>query len=161
MPEDSKFCPKCGEKAAPIKVSQVESSIFDDIKNHLEFLGYTIEIEKAKKDGEKSLLIAMHERKHNILFFNLNQNMLMMRISLKTKKKWNNKMVDFTNSSNKVLICTKVFCELEDGLVNLEFESIYTGAYIKEIFGNWLDLIEKDIDVLFRSGEGFDELFID
>lgn len=162
-PENSKFCPKCGSKVNIPNKEEIKrgSSVLDDISNHLSFLGYKTVIEKAKIGGEKDVLFANHDQRNNMAIFSLIPNVMLLKISLTTNKKWNDKMGDFINNANKSFNCARAFYDItNEGLVTLRFEGIYTGQYSKEVFGQLFDLFNNDIDNIFRAGKNFNQLFI-
>jgi len=163
MPENSKFCPKCGSKVEDKpKVEAVSGqSIIDDVSNHLEFLGYKTEIKRAQKDGEKDLLLATHDQRNNLLIFNLSPKVLLLRINLSTPKKWNDKMADYINKANKVFNCARAFYDIEDDRVTISFETAYTGQYSKDVFGHVFDLFNNDVTSIFsKVDKNFDDLFV-
>jgi len=160
LSEDSKFCPDCGSKAeAPIK--KENGTLLEDVKNHLEFLGYKTTIKEAKKEEDKRLLIALHDRRNNIIVIDSSTNLLFLRINLSTTKKWNDEIPEYINNANKALNCAKVYYEVEDGKISLQFETVYTGPYSKEVFGHFLDMYNNDVTMFSRVGENFDKLFVE
>lgn len=163
MPENSKFCPKCGDKInVPNRgENKYGPSIIDDISNHLSFLGYKTTIEKAKIGGEKDIVLATHDQRNNVVIFSLTPDMLLLKINLTTNKKWDKNMSDFINNANKSFNCARVYYDTTDErLAILRFEAVYTGQYSKEVFGHFFDLFNNDVDNIFRAGKNFDQLFI-
>lgn len=159
LPEDSKFCPDCGSKIeAPIK--KESGVLLEDVKNHLDFLGYKTEIREAKKKGDKNLLLALHDQRNNIIIIDSSPNLLFLRINLSSNKKWNDEIPEYINNANKALNCARVYYEVEDGKVLLIFETVYTGPYSKEAFGQFFDLYDKDITLFSTVGKNFDKLFV-
>jgi hypothetical protein len=161
LPSDAKFCNNCGKSvgvettnAGVVKINKV----IEQISNHLEFLGYKTEFIKASKKGEKDVIFATHPQHTNKVLFELFPNLIMFRINLTTKAPFKEEMNIFLNRANKVLNCLKVFYDIEENMVVLRFEAVYTGEYNKEVFAQFLDLLENDI-TLFRRLENFDKLF--
>jgi hypothetical protein len=133
----------------------------DNIINHLEFLGYKIEKVTPEKEGGKELIMALHDQKNNLLFWEMLPNFVLFRISLSSTKTHIPEMDDFVNRANKILNISKIYTEIgknEDN-VTLVFEMIYIGDYSKEIFSQFLDHFTKDQESLAQI-EGFGELFL-
>ncbi len=162
VPESSKFCPRCGEKIEikNTKKEKIGESILSEISNHLGFLGYDTEIVKAENDKGRDFIIAKHSQRNNIIIFNSFQHIQIFQVNLTTNKKWNEAMGAYINSANKIMTCAKVYYEIEDNAVMLKFEAAYTGKYVKDVFGFFLDMFIKDVEVLFGAGDNFNELFI-
>lgn len=155
-PNDAKFCNSCGK---PME-SEPSDINFEEMSKHLEFLGYKVELIKAAKEGEKDRMVAVHSKRSNIIVLTLLPGLILYAINLTTKKKFNEEMSAFLNNANKILISTKVYYEIEDEIVVLRFESIYTGNYNKEVFSQFIESLNNDVDNLFRQGKDFDKIFI-
>jgi hypothetical protein len=159
LPDDSKFCPDCGSKIeAPIK--KESGVLLEDVNNHLEFLGYKTEIKEAKKKGDKRFLLALHDQHNNIIIFDSSPDLLFLRINLTSAKKWSDEIPEYVNNANKALNCARVFYEIEEGKISLVFETVYTGPYSKEVFGQFFDLYNNDIVIFSRVGDNFNKLFV-
>ena len=68
LPENSKFCPKCGTKVANISIEEEtkkeNDSTCDKIADHLEFLGYEVSKDKIKNEEKKE-----QEKKYVKVFY--------------------------------------------------------------------------------------------
>lgn len=156
LSNDAKFCNSCGK---PVE-TELSDKNFEEMSKHLEFLGYKVEIIKATKEGEKDRMIAMHSKRSNIIILTLLPGLILYAINLTTKKKFNDEMSAFLNNANKTLISTKVYYEIEEEVVVLRFEAIYTGNYNKEVFSQFIETFNNDVENLFRQGKDFDKIFI-
>lgn len=157
--EDSTFCSNCGGKIE-IHTQKEASVLWKDVSSHLEFLGYKIEIRESDKKEGKIILLALHDQRNNVLLVSSSPNLLFLRIHLNSTKKWSDEISDYVNNANKVLNCARVFYEVEDGSISVVFETVYTGPYSKEAFGQFFDLYNNDVNMFSRVGDNFDKLFI-
>ena len=71
LPDNSKFCPKCGEKVVIPKKEEKRNnkSVCEEIANHLEFLGYKVskeEVEIGSSEDKKYYFIAKHQKLNNV-----------------------------------------------------------------------------------------------
>ncbi|HOQ91392.1 MAG TPA: zinc ribbon domain-containing protein [bacterium] len=166
LPENSKFCPKCGEKVVIPKKEEAKSdkSVCEEINNHLEFLGYKISKEEMSGEQNKSKYIysCIHPKLNNIVFYKILDNLILFRVNLTTKKKETNEMLKYANVANdKSLNVCKVFIKLDDDKkAQISFEAIYTGHYSKEIFSEFFNEFVDD-QKRFYVGDNFDKIFID
>lgn len=165
LPDNSKFCPKCGEKVVIIKKidEKKEVTVGQDIANHLEFLGYKVtkeDISENETNG-KYLFLAKHQKLNNVVFFNILDNSIIFKVTLTTVKKMTNEMFKYVNLANeKYLNFCKVFVnENEDNKTQLVFEVVYSGGYNKEVFSEFFNEFTAD-QQRFSAGENFDKLFI-
>ena len=156
MPSDAKFCNKCGK---PIE-TKLSNEIFKKMSDHLEFLGYKIEIVKPSKKGDKELIFATHTQYNNVVISEITPNLILFRINLTTNKKFNDEINVYLNDANRMLNCCKVFYDIDKEMVVLRFEAIYTGDYNKEVFGQFIDMLNNDVGNLFRKGKDFDKIFL-
>jgi hypothetical protein len=133
----------------------------DKISNHLEFLGYEIERRKAEKGND--FLLAKHSRRNNIVVVDHSEWLTFFRIALNTTKDYSKEISDYVNEMNSTLTVSRVFFEKdnESSKVVIIFNAMYIGDYTKEIFGNFLDTLTSDTEVLFQSGESFEKIFLD
>jgi hypothetical protein len=162
LDDDSKFCMKCGEKVSTetthdIKTGEkkFESQTINEIREHLEFLGYTNEFDtdNPKKVVSISRLptkptITCSSSVDNIVYLNSNWNGL---------KEVNT--VEQYRCLNK-LTSTNVFAQLtitDNG--NLAIFSTYIGEYSKKRFGEFFDIFIADINRVLND-ETFKKLFI-
>lgn len=170
--DDSIFCEFCGhknkeEKSTPHKkeekkkvsgLTSIENETLKQMANHLNFLGY--EIEKLNSESKMELVVARHTKENNILFWQIYPNFILFRTGLKTSKSPSSEIDDFINKINKILEITKVYYEMIDDELTIQFETIFNGKYGKEIFGQFIDFFKND-QLKMCSVEEFNKLFID
>lgn len=153
LPIDAKFCNKCGKAA--------EYSKLDKINNHLEFLGYTVEFIKASEDGGKDLYAARHSQHNSLIFLEIMPDFILFRVNLITKKKPSPEIYEYINNANSQLLGFKVYSEIEEGLIVLRFDCVYPGHYNKEIFGQFINILNNDVQNFYKSNENFNRIFLD
>jgi|GEM_PF-1365888 len=172
--DDSAFCEfcgqkiECGEKKENLSLEkkkgqekendQIASDNLKQIANHLEFLGY--EIEKLSSAGEREFIAARHAKDNNMVYWLVYPNFILFRTGLKTSKKPSPKMDDFINKVNKILEMSRVYYEMIDDNLTIQFEAVFSGKYNKELFGQFLDFFKND-QTRTCSFEDFNKLFID
>lgn len=167
LPENSKFCPKCGEKVVIPKKEEVKTdkSICEEITNHLEFLGYKVskeELENENVQDKKYYFIARHQKLNNLLFHNISNSSVMFRVNLTTTKKESSEMLKYVNMANeKLLNCCKAFIKTgDDKKAQITFEIVYIGNYNKETFSDFFNEFVED-QKRFSAGDNFDKIFLD
>lgn len=169
---DSIFCEFCGNRNKEEKIvkntkktekkmdepAPIKNENLKQMANHLEFLGY--EIERLDSEGERELIAARHAKENNIVYWQIYPNFILFRTGLKTSKSSSSEIDDFINKINKALEITKVYYEIIDDNLTIQFEAIFNGKYDKEIFGQFIDFFKND-QVRMCSVEEFNKLFID
>ena len=167
LPDNSKFCPKCGEKVVIPKKEEKRNnkSVCEEIANHLEFLGYKVskeEVENGSSEDKKYYFIAKHQKLNNLIFHNLLNTSVMFRVNLTTTKKESNEMLRYVNTANeKLLNFCKAFVKVDDDKkAQITFELVYIGDYNKEIFSEFFNEFVED-QKRFSAGDNFDKIFID
>ncbi len=133
----------------------------EKIKNHLEFLGYTIEESKPEKEGEKLVYLGTHPTKYNLIFTDFTPGIVMFRCQLATGKMFSEERMLFLNNANKTIGITKVYADENDKNMVLKFEAFYGGDYIKASFSEFIGAFEGDTGPGFRAVENFSKLFLD
>lgn len=161
LDDDSKFCTKCGEKVQREiqekkkgiqgKNMLKENKDINDIKNHIEFLGYSTEFNESEKD--RVILIGKHADKPNLICTSNKEGVIFLTSSWTGLKEINsieqykllNKLHTNANFSQFVIA--------DNG--NLNIHSAFIGEYDKKRFGQFLDMFLIDINRALN-----DELFI-
>jgi uncharacterized membrane protein YvbJ len=170
--DDSIFCEFCGhknkeEKSTPHKkeekkkvggLTSIENETLKQMASHLEFFGY--EIEKLNSESKMEIVAARHTKENNIVLWQIYPSFILFRTGLKTSKSPSSEIDDFINKINKILEITKVYYEMIDNELTIQFEAIFNGKYDKEIFGQFIDFFKND-QVKMCSVEEFNKLFID
>jgi|ERR1700722_254800 len=131
----------------------------DNIKTHLEFLGYVVTSEI--NDKENKFLLAKSSLKPNlVLWFGHKDE---ERTWVRFQSGWNGvKIVDAIaqfkkiNEINRNLAVAKLTVDYNDG--SLDFYSTYMGEYNKKVFGDFIDLFINGVQQTMGSDE-FQKLF--
>jgi len=132
----------------------------EKITNHLSFLGYQIEKLQMPSGNDKAWYVARHSKNHNIILIEITPAVTMLRVGLKTGKTLSNEMIIYVNTANKALTMNKVYFEISEGNVDVQFEACYSGEYAKEVFGEFYEMFQNDIR-LFYGMENFNKIWID
>lgn len=176
IPDSSVFCEFCGNKIrkedettkTDTKVPAEKIEINKEIKNekikkmasHLEFLGYEIEKLETDENDKRDSIFAKHPNNLDFTLLEVFPDFVILRALMATKKKPSSEIDAFINDMNKVFVISKIYREVEDEIVYLRVESIYTGAYIKDIFAKFMDINIRENNQL-RSSDNFSKLFVD
>jgi hypothetical protein len=174
--EDSIFCEFCGngikqeKKVAEtyIKANEVitegSSSIQNEklkqMANHLEFLGYKIEKEESSGEDKRESFFARHPSNLDFSLIEIFPDVILLRILMSTKGKLSPEIDAFLNDMNKTFVISKIYREAENDIVYLRIESIYMGAYFKDIFAKFMDINIREHNQL-RALDNFIKLFVD
>lgn len=174
--EDSVFCEFCGNETkkeqkiakdsikaneAPMKdTSSIQNEKLKQMANHLEFLGYQIEKLEATKEDKRETVFAGHPNNLNFTLLEAYPGFIILRALMSTKKPPSPEIDAFLNDINKSFVISKIYREIENNIIYLRIESIYTGDYIKELFGRFMDINIREHNQL-RSLDNFIKLFVD
>jgi hypothetical protein len=154
---ESVFCEHCGtkidesshavEKKEEVeelknKITDIQNPNLRNMANHLEFLGYGISRLELAENAE--WVVAKHESNNNWVFHQVMDSVTFVQVRLRTGKKHIAKMDKAVNALNSVLDISRFYYAVEDGLVELRIEAIFTGAYSKDLFSKFYDLFERD-----------------
>lgn len=130
----------------------------DSIKNHLEFLGYSVIIED--NEGKKSITAKSSNKPTLVARFGKanEQSFVLFTCSYNGLKKVDSlEQYKFVNTMNMRLTLNTVFI---DNSGDLGFSAAYTGEYNKKAFGDFIDLFLDGITLTMRKEE-FNKLFLD
>ena len=147
LEEGAKFCPSCGTKVDGFQKGDTKT--LQDIKNHLEFLGYSVELQEAKKEGEMNMLLARHSKDSNFVAIEIQPNIIIFRANFQTEKAHSPQMDSAINELSSKMDVGNVFYEVEDGKAILRVDATYTGEYTKDVFARFFSLVNKDIGKIF------------
>ena len=123
-------------------------TLLEDIANHLEFFGYTIEKEERKESANNFNYYASHERYNNIRFFEIYKNYVCFQICF-----WldglgmdTSVLAETFNEFNRKGILTKFYYTLDrdDSRVFVYAEAIFIGNYTKPSFGLFYDRFKRE-----------------
>lgn len=163
LDSDSKFCTKCGEKVQyetketkkVVEKKVKENKDVNNIKNHLEFLGYSTEFDTGEKD--RITLIARHSDKPNIICSSSKDGVIFLTSSWTGLKEINS--IEQYKVLNKLHTDSTLsqFVIKDDGGLNIH--STFIGEYDKKRFGLFLDIFLIDINKALNN-ESFKKLII-
>jgi hypothetical protein len=121
------------------------NTLLDEIANHLEFFGYTIEKEEPENDADRLTYLAKHERRFNLRYFEMNKNYVLFQICFLTDLRPTPELSEAINEFNRNGILAKYYCTTnKDGLVIIYIEAMFIGDYTKTTFGLFYDMFETD-----------------
>lgn len=137
----------------------IENKI-NNIKTHLEFLGYTVE-SNTTDNGSESLAARSQSKPNLYIWFGKPEE---RRQNVVFSSTWNGvRKIDaieqfvYLNKTNADLLVAKMFIDFSDD--TLMFRAVYTADYEKKAFGDFLDLFLDGIKQAM-SGEQFSRLFL-
>lgn len=160
-PEDSKFCVHCGKEVevdnnkkedTKIKINyQKLPKIVNDIRNHLEFIGYEIRPNQIEENGVNRFL-AVHKNRSNLLISYLpGSNVLLFianfkipKIETEVRKR---KILELANRINGTAAVISTLC-IYDDFAGLSFSTWYPDYYSKKDFSNFLEIFQNEINRL-------------
>ncbi len=151
-PDNSKYCSFCGVDLTH-RILFEHQELFNQITNHLEFIGYEIGKPEEIDDSKHIRVLATNERRSNLLI-TFNYSGMITFLSLFTLDK--NKTTNNHNEALKVVnkmnldsaICSFSLSENNESLL---VSSWYPGEYSKKLFSNFLETYEADINARFNS----------
>lgn len=161
--ENAKFCGKCGyktvepEKESKKKDSVIESPLTNDIKNHLEFIGYTTEFTRA--DSGFNFLVARHDKKANLVItFDKNDVFTSFSTVWSGLKKVNK--VEQYELLNKLTLSSTLSQIVISENHELKLYAMYLGKYDKKVFNSFIETFLED-NTRALTNEDFQKLFIE
>lgn len=164
----AKFCINCGLPVETIEKSNdnmFEKSVsrIDNVRNHLELLGYHVKRIGKEKAGEINVFAATHPQRYDLIILEIYPNPVLVRCNLitKTKKisKISNEVLEYLNLANEKMGVYKVYANIDEKKLVLRSEANFAGQYDKETFGAFMSQIYND-ELIFRSMEDYEKLFI-
>ena len=153
LANDSKFCTNCGEKVS--NSEKFENPTMDEIKAHLEFLGYACEF--VEGNPKQVTLICKHTNKPNLILNSGNKNFVFLNSGWNGLKEINS--IEQFKHLNKLNGGTTVSTMVLNDDGDLNFYCSYTGDYHKNRFGEFLDVFLNDINKSMKD-ENFQKLFM-
>lgn len=162
LDNDSKFCTKCGEKVntevlpdLKINETKFKSKTIDEIKAHLEFLGYSSEF--GTGNPKQVVLISRHSSKPNVICTSSTENIVFLSST------WNGlkdvKNIEQYKCLNKLTLANTLSQLVINDSGELNIYSAYIGEYNKKRFGEFLDIFLNDINRTLND-ETFRKLFV-
>ena len=131
------------------------STLLDEIANHLEYFGYTIEKTEREEAPDSFNYYARHERHNNIRFFDIYKTYVCFQICF-----WHDALgintsalAEAFNEFNRKGILTKFYytTDTDKSRVYVYTEATFIGDYAKQSFGLFYDRFKADEKNAFES----------
>jgi len=156
LPDDSKFCEHCGKKINKEEPKKIDSSkSFDEIKNHLEFIGYESD-DNIIDDKGIVRFAARHKHRPNLFISDLSNFNVILLVSMFSitpikKESDQNEFLQLINKINNDTIIT-TFC-VGNNFDNFTCATWYPNTYSKKTFSDLLELFEAEINSKINTEE--------
>jgi len=126
------------------------SQTLQKIANHLEFLGYSIEMKDSKEPGNPSFT-AKNSQYPNLFVWEWQPGFTLISSSfiIENSSSLEQKHAAVNELSGKVDVVNPYY-EQENGKRLLTFSTYYTGEYSKELFGKFISVLHKDIGKMYN-----------
>lgn len=155
LPKDEKIKQPSKSLQSPTEENQKKLTkcmdIANQIKNHLEFIGFSIDDIERNQDNENLsiVFVAIHEKRSNITINILAENVIFIRVRYNWQKNNNSdtlfKAYENINKANSQSFLTRWFYSvLDDGnsIITIEF---LLREYQKKAFWRDIELMEEEI----------------
>lgn len=162
MASESVFCEHCGTKIintdSTEKVSDnikkatatIQDTDLRSMAGHLEFLGY--QIEREENDQKVEVITATHLTNNNFTFLKMLTDHALFKVSLRADKKPTPEMDVAINQINKVLLISRVYYDTDGkSLEVIRLEATYSNEYDKEKFARFLEILERDQQLMVQA----------
>jgi hypothetical protein len=138
----------------------MNTETLNQITNHLECLGYTIEKREPQQEEDKLVFFAAHSTHNNFIYFELMPNFIFFQVGLNCEKNQSPEMHSYINQFNTISNLVRSYSiPLQNGRALVRLEANYIGEYSKELFSQFYDLLEAD-QKRFTSLKDFEKVFI-
>ena len=131
------------------------STLLDEIANHLEFFGYTIEKIEREDASNKFIYYASHERYCNLRFLEVYKNFLCFQLGHWHDEHSTNTsaLAEVFNEFNRKSTLAKFYFTIdEDGSrVFIFTEAVFVGDYTKQCFELFYDRFTAEAKDAFES----------
>lgn len=129
------------------------STTLDEITNHLEFFGYTIEKKEWEDNPNKFNYYAQHDVHNNIRFFEILKNFVLFQIGFYRDELPTSALAETFNELNRKSMLTKFYyTPAKDGSrLFVYMEAIFIGDYTKQSFGIFYDRFKAEEKNAFES----------
>ena len=129
------------------------STLLDEIANHLEFFGYTIEKKEWKENPDKFTYYAEHEAYTNLRFFEIYKNFVIFQICFYRDELPTSALAETFNKLNRKSSLAKFYYTFDKDSSRLFVytEAIFMGDYTKQSFGLFYDRFKADEKNAFES----------
>jgi hypothetical protein len=124
----------------------------EQMKNHLEFLGFKIDSEPLKAKPSEPYYTAVPSGGYRFAFWEGGPDFVrfLCRITVQTKP--SDMLNAFVNDANRALALSSLFYDAspDETSIVMSVSAAYTGDYTKEKFGGFIDRFRRDLDGLGR-----------
>ena len=136
-------------------------AVLDEIANHLEFFGYTIEKKEWKDDPDKFNYYAEHEVHHNMRFFEVYKNFVLFQICFYRDELPTATLAETFNELNRKSVLAKFYytIDTDSSRIFVYMEALFMGDYTKQSFGMFYDRFKAEEKNAFQS-EAYKNCFI-
>ncbi|MFA5917446.1 MAG: hypothetical protein WC850_04420 [Candidatus Gracilibacteria bacterium] len=161
--KSDKVCPICAEELPNKEEKKIKEKnsttisakltknreIASQIKNHLEFFGFDIEVQEGTKDFENIFIIGRSEKRSNVTINILNENTILATSQYSIEKtdteKKLLKIYEIINDINTKSFITKwTYSKDNEGESSISIE-VYINKYEKIDFGKKMEIMEEEI----------------
>ena len=129
------------------------NTVLDEIANHLEFFGYTIEKKEWKDNPDKFTYYAEHEVQHNIRFFEIYKNFVLFQLCFYKEDLPTAALAETFNEMNEKSTLAKFYYTLDkdSSRIFVYMEALFMGDYTKQSFGIFYDRFKAEEKNAFQS----------
>ena len=129
------------------------NAVLDEIANHLEFFGYSIEKKESDENTNKFTYYAQHEVQNNIRFFEIYKNFVLFQICFYRDELPTSALAETFNELNRKSMLAKFYYtfDKDSSRVFVYTEAIFMGDYTKQSFGIFYDKFKTEEKSAFQS----------
>jgi hypothetical protein len=136
------------------------SQTSDQIRNHLEFLGFKIESEPLLANPKEMFYTAVPANGYKVQFWEVGSDFVRFRCLVNAQAKVSDMLNAFVNDANRSLVISSLYYDNQEApsAVTLVITAVYMGTYVRTTFGAFIDSFRGDLD---RVGQvkNYQELF--
>jgi len=129
------------------------NAVLDEIANHLEFFGYTIEKKEWKDNPDKFTYYAEHEVQNNMRFFEIYKNFVLFQLCFYKEEVPTSALAETFNELNRQGVLAKFYYTLDkdSSRIFVYMEALFMGDYTKQSFGIFYDRFKAEEKNAFES----------
>jgi hypothetical protein len=121
-------------------------TLLEEISNHLEYYGYTIEKKEREEKDNTFTYYAKHEAHMNMRFFEIYKNYVLFQICFYRDDIPTSALAETFNEFNKESMLAKFYYsgDKDDSRIFVYIEALFIGDYTKQSFGLFYDRFKRD-----------------
>jgi hypothetical protein len=121
-------------------------TLLEEISNHLEFFGYTIEKKEREEDESSFNYYASHEKHNNLRFFEINKDFVLLQMCFYKDELPTSALAETFNELNRRSVIAKFYYTInKDGSrIFIFIEATFIGDYTKKSFAIFWDMFKTD-----------------